>query len=101
MEKSAKRYSGEFKLMILSLNEEGRSLKSLSREYNVSTVTMQKWKKRSMGLEENSTSKKSNGAMYQELLRKEKEIKELRKEIEENEETIAILKKASAILMKK
>lgn len=40
---SNNRYSAEFKASIVSLHKTGRSVSSLSKEYNVSISTVAKW----------------------------------------------------------
>ena len=57
MDKKGKRYTEEFKSIILELLREGRSKKSLPREYGVATVTIKKqWEKQS----EEEVNKKEN-----------------------------------------
>ena len=43
------RYTDEFKELILGLLLEGRTKKSLSREYGVSVVTLRNWVKKPLG----------------------------------------------------
>ena len=45
MNKRRKRYTDEFKMLILELLEEGRTKKSLENEYGVATATIRKWEK--------------------------------------------------------
>ena len=45
MNKRSKRYTDEFKMLILELLEEGRTKKSLENEYGVATATIRKWEK--------------------------------------------------------
>ena len=45
MNKRSKRYTDEFKMLILELLEEGRTKKSLENEYGVETATIRKREK--------------------------------------------------------
>ena len=44
MNKRSKRYTDEFKMLILELMEEGRTKKSLENEYGVATATIRRKK---------------------------------------------------------
>ena len=50
MNKRSKRYTDEFKMLILELLEEGSTKKSLENEYGVATVTIRKWEKEFKGI---------------------------------------------------
>mgnify|MGYP000849367883 FL=1 len=50
MNKRSKRYTDEFKMLILELLEEGRTKKSLENEYGVATATIRKWEKEFKGV---------------------------------------------------
>ena len=50
MNKRSKRYTDEFKMLILELLEEGRTKKSLENEYGVATATIRKWEKEFKGI---------------------------------------------------
>ena len=50
MNKRSKRYTDEFKMLILELLEEGRTKKSLGNEYGVATATIRKWEKEFKGI---------------------------------------------------
>lgn len=49
MNKRSKRYTDEFKMLILELLEDGRK-KSLGNEYGVATATIRKWEKEFKGV---------------------------------------------------
>ena len=44
MDKRSRRYTDEFKMLILELLHEGRSKKSLENVYGLATVMIRKWK---------------------------------------------------------
>ena len=50
MNKRSKRYTDEFKMLILELLEDGRTKKSLENEYGVATATIRKWEKEFKGV---------------------------------------------------
>ena len=50
MNKRSKRYTDEFKMLILELLEDGRTKKSLENEYGVATATIRKWEKEFKGI---------------------------------------------------
>ena len=105
MNKRSKRYTDEFKMLILELLEEGRTKKSLENEYGVATATIRKWEKEFKRI----IDKKYNAnealneimALKRQLQQEMDKNKKLEKELEQKELDIDILKKASAILMKK
>lgn len=79
------KYTEEFKLQLMELNQQGNSLAKLHREYGVSEPTLYKWKEQ---------YNPSNGfAESERIMELEKRIKRL--ELENN-----ILKKATAIFAK-
>ena len=103
MNKRSKRYTDEFKMLILELLEEGRIKKSLENEYGVATATIRKWEKEFKGI----IDKKYNAnealneimALKRKLQQEMDKNKKLEKELEQKELDINILKKASTILM--
>ena len=50
MNKRSKRYTDEFKMLILELLKDGRTKKSLENEYGVATATIRKWEKEFKGI---------------------------------------------------
>ena len=81
------RYEENFKQMIVELNQTGRSVRGLAKEYGLSEATIYKWKNlylpnQSIGL---------TG----------EEVAELRKENARLKEELEILKKAVAIFSRK
>ena len=104
MNKRSKRYTDEFKMLILELLEDGRAKKSLENEYGVATATIRKWEKKFKGI----IDKKYNAnealneimALKRKLQQEMEKNKKLEKDLEQKELDIDILKKASAILMK-
>ena len=104
MNKRSKRYTDEFKMLILELLEDGRTKKSLENEYGVATATIRKWEKEFKGI----IDKKYNADALNEIMALKRKLqqemdknKKLEKDLEQKELDIDILKKASAILMKK
>ena len=96
MEKNlGKRYTEEFKKMIVELYIQGKTKKYLSQEYGVSSNTIREWLKREK--KEKNKDEKS----YLEIVKLKKLLEEKDKELNEKEEEIEILKKATAILMKR
>ena len=93
-----KRYTEEFKQMIVELYTQGKNQKKLSLEYGVSTNTIREWVRR----ERKEIKEKYNDeTSYLEILKLKKKLEEKDKELIEKEEEITILKKATAILMKR
>src|SRR5699024_427440 len=88
--KNGKRYSDDFRKMVVDLYNSGQSVRDLSREYVVSDVTIYAWIKKlsPMELEDGSSVTQED---YAEL---KKQILKLKQENE-------ILKKATAIFAKK
>lgn len=84
-QKSSIRYSQEFKESMVSLNQTGRSAKSLSKEYNVSVSTISKWIRQADPTERNILSLKERVLV--------KENNRLKEEID-------ILKRAAVLLVK-
>lgn len=81
------RYDEDFKQMIVELNQTGRSVRGLSREYGLSEATIYKWK--NLYLPNQST-----GLTGKEAIGLRKENARLKEELE-------ILKKATAIFSRK
>lgn len=79
------RYSQEFKESIVSLNQTGRSVNSLSKEYNVSVSTISKWIRQADPDDRNVLSLRER-----ELVKENKRLKE----------EIDILKRAAVLLEK-
>jgi len=93
MEKYTK-YSDELRNEILRLHlEEGRSIKSLTKEYNLGNGTLQYWLRQYRKECENNENIKKESDSYAENLRLRKENADLKKEIE-------FLKKAAAFFAK-
>ena len=90
MKHKGKRYNDEFKRMVIDLYHAGSSVKELSSEYGVSTVTIYKWIKELTpieGMGDKEITPKDVDAIQEENLR-------LKQELE-------ILKKAMAIFARK
>jgi len=87
MGKNGKRYSEEFKEQIVKLHEMGKKVHELNSEYGISTVAIYKWIKESKPVVKGEISNK-------EFEKMKKELSELRMENE-------ILKKATAIFIRK
>ena len=81
------RYEENFKQMIIELNQTGRSVQGLAKEYRLSEATIYKWK--NLYLPDQSTGLTG------------KEVAELRKENARLNEELEILKKAAAIFSRK
>lgn len=81
------RYEENFKQMIVELNQTGRSVQGLAKEYGLSEATIYKWK--NLYLPDQSTELTG------------KEVAELRKENAHLNEELEILKKAAAIFSRK
>lgn len=90
MSKNSTRYTEEFKQQIIDLHRSGITVRSLSREYGVSTVTIYKWLKDLSPVE--ISSEESLTA---------KEFQAMKKRISQLEMENEILKKATAIFAKK
>lgn len=92
--KNDSKYSSELKQEIIRLHlEEGRTVKSLTEEYNLGRGTITYWLKQYREECENNKSTKEQSDSYAETLRLRKEIAELKKENE-------FLKKAAAFFAK-
>ena len=104
MNKRSKRYTDEFKMLILELLEEGRTKKSLENEYGIATATIRKWEKEFKGIIDkkyNANEALNEIMALKRQLQQEMDKNKLEKDLEQKELDIDILKKASAILMKK
>ena len=89
MVNKGKRYNEEFKADIVRLiNEENRTVSSIVKDFGVSEQTVRNW------LKETKDRQDPYKTRISEL---EAELKEARKKIADNEVTIDILKKATAI----
>lgn len=82
-----KRYTKEFKETILELQNQGKSARQLSLEYDVGYSTVLKWVQ--------GYTRISPGGLTPD------EAKKLRKRLKEKDEEIVILKKALGLLAKK
>ena len=92
--KTDSKYSSELKQEVIRLHlEEGRTVKSLTEEYNLGRGTITYWLKQYREECENNKSIKDQSDSYAETLRLKKENAELKKEIE-------FLKKAAAFFAK-
>ncbi|GEQ62018.1 transposase [Vagococcus lutrae] len=81
------RYAEDFKEMIVELNQTGRSVRGLAKEYGISEATIYKWKQ--LYLPNQSTGLTG------------KEAAEFKKENARLKEELEILKKAAAIFSRK
>ena len=81
------RYEENFKRMIVELNQTGRSVRGLAKEYGISEATIYKWK--NLYVPNQSTGLTG------------KEAAELRTENARLKEELEILKKAAAIFSRK
>ena len=98
MEKNlGKRYTEEFKKMIVELYLQGEK-KYLSQEYGVSSNTIREWLTRE---KKEIKEKYKDETSYLEIVKLKKLLEEKDRELNEKEEEIEILKKATAILMKR
>ena len=88
MEKNlGKRYTEEFKKMIVELYIQGKTKKYLSQEYGVSSNTIREWLKREKKeIKENYKDETS----YLEIVKLKKLLEEKDKELNEKEEEIEI-----------
>lgn len=89
MTTKGKRYNQEFKAEIVKLiNQDGRSVASVVKDFGVSEQTVRNW------LKETKDSKEPDKVRIAEL---EAELKARDKKLADHEMTIEILKKATAI----
>ena len=99
MEKNlGKRYTEEFKKMIVELYIQEKTKKYLSQEYGVSSNTIREWLKRE---KKEIKEKNKDETSYLEIVKLKKLLEAKDRELNEKEEEIEILKKATAILMKR
>ena len=96
---TSKRYTEEFKLMILEMHKKGKMIRELAREYNISPHTVTYWKKQKN--KEIKDKYKNDTLKYEEVHRLRTELLEKEKQIKDQAEEIEILKKVYAILMRK
>lgn len=90
----SQRYESEFKKQIVRLHmEQGRTLISLQKEYNVSKAAISKWVRQFREECQNNQDSKQDYDKMQEILRLRKELEEARKEN-------LFLKKAAAFFAK-
>lgn len=90
----SQRYESEFKKQIVRLHiEQGRTLLSLQKEYNVSKAAISKWVRQFREECQNNQDSKQDYDKMQEILRLRKELEEARKEN-------LFLKKAAAFFAK-
>src|SRR5699024_10981793 len=88
--RNGKRYSDEFRKMVVDLYNYGQSVKDLSREYGVSDVIIYEWNKKL------STMEVEDGYSVT-----EEDYAELKKQMLKLQQENEILKKATAIFAKK
>lgn len=88
MNKNGKRYSDEFKSDAMSLVKEGRSISSVARDLGISYQSLRNWLKASKQQQDPEASR---------ILELEVQLKAEKKRNADLEETVAILKKATAI----
>ena len=69
MNKRSKRYTDEFKMLILELLEEGRTKKSLENEYGIATATIRKWEKEFKGIIDKNSFKWNHGLKKETAIR--------------------------------
>lgn len=81
------RYEEDFKRMTVELNQTGRSVRRLTKEYGISEATIYKWK--NLYVPNQSTGLTG------------KEVADLRKENARLKEELEILKKATGIFSRK
>jgi len=86
-------YSSEFKKKIVRLHEEGRTYRSITAEYGVSKASISKWCRE---FNEECQISPEAQAEYDAM----KEIRRLRKELEEVQKENLFLKKAAAFFAK-
>ena len=96
---TSKRYTEEFKLMILEMHKKGKTIRELAREYNISPHTVTYWKKQKN--KEIKDKYKNDTVKYDEIQSLKVELSEKDRQIKDQAEEIEILKKVYAILMKK
>ena len=96
---TSKRYTEEFKLMILEMHKKGKTIRELAREYNISPHTVTYWKKQKN--KEIKDKYKNDTVKYDEIQSLKIELSEKDRQIKDQAEEIEILKKVYAILMKK
>ena len=101
MRTTAKRYTDDFKAMIIEVYKTGKPIKEICKEYGVSHSTVNNWTK---SVQPKKISKKpivsTKKAMKEAKLEMDSENKKLRKEIERIRMENEILKKAIAIFSK-
>lgn len=91
MKKNAKRYTEEFKADIIRLvREENRTVSSIVKDFGVNNQTVRNW------LKDSKTKQDPDMARIAEL---EKELKATKNKVADQELTIDILKKATAIFV--
>lgn len=91
MKKNAKRYTEEFKADIIRLvREENRPVSSIVKDFGVNNQTVRNWLK--------ETKDKQDPDMVR-IAELEKELKVTKKKVADQELTIDILKKATAIFV--
>lgn len=88
MNNKRKQYTPEFKQGAIELIKSGRAIASVARELGVTTTTLRHWIDRDT---------KSNTDEYIRIKALEAEVKALKREAADKDETIDILKKAAAI----
>ena len=89
MTTTGKRYDNEFKADIIRMiQENGRSINSISKDFGVSNQTIRNW------ITENKDRQDPEKVKLSEL---ETQLKEAKRKIADQEMTIEILKKATAI----
>lgn len=89
----SKNYTEEFKMQMSKLNENGKSVSEIAREYNIAKSTVSKWVRDF----KNSGSFKSRDNRTNE----ENELIALRKKNKELEMEVDILKQAALIMARK
>jgi transposase len=87
------KYSEEFRRSAVALVvEKGKSVKKVGEELGVHEQTVKDWVQR------HNRAQRSESARIQEL---EREVRQLRRDLSESQETVEILKKTAAILSKR
>ena len=90
-----KKYDKEFKVMVCELMLSGQSAISVATDYGIDVSTVRKWKKQYQSGREAFT-----GSGRPSLTPEEKQIRELKKRLQETEMERDILKKALGIFSK-
>jgi transposase len=87
------KYKEEFRQSAVQLvSEKGKSVQQVAKELGICVKTLRDW------IERHNKAQRSDSQSIQDL---ESEVKRLKKELAESQETVEILKKTTAILSKR